>query len=74
MEQLTIWTIYDKPKDYPHGFIARKFLASRDSLVPTQSIMICSNIEPIQQELEANGFAKVSRDFADQPSIVESWL
>ena len=71
---LTIWTIFDRPADFPEGYVARRFeidegggsLATRDTLT--------GKLDDIRMALEKAGFMKMARDEGDGPQIVESWL
>jgi hypothetical protein len=71
---LAIWTIYEKPKDFPDGYIARRFevggggapVATRDTLT--------GKLDDIRQALWKAGLMKLSRQDGDEPQIVESWL
>jgi hypothetical protein len=68
--RLQIWTVYEKPKDFPHCFVARMFEGDE----ATDEIMVCSDLEPIRQELAKRGLVCLPRDENDDPVIVESWL
>jgi hypothetical protein len=70
---LTIWTIYDKPKDHPDGFIARRFEVGADGPVPTGDIMT-GDLEDMRETLWKAGLLKLTRDPLDEPQIVESWV
>ncbi len=36
---LTIWTVYDRPKDHPDGFIARRFEIGRGQTIATDDTL-----------------------------------
>jgi len=74
MDGLSVWTIYDKPKDHPEGFIARRFQVASGSITATEETLVSANLEEIQDELDARGFAKLARSEDDHPSVVESWI
>ena len=64
---LAIWTIYDRPKDHPEGFIARRFeVGGGDTLT--------GKLEDIRQALWKAGLVKLSRQQGDDARIVESWV
>ncbi len=48
---LEIWTIYDKPKDYPSCYIARKFYNNR----PTTDVLISHTLEPLRARFQKKG-------------------
>lgn len=68
--KLKIWTVYEKPKDFPNCFVARLFEGEE----ATAEIMVCGDIEPIREELRRRGLVCFPRDENDDPVIVESWL
>jgi hypothetical protein len=70
---LTIWTIYDRPKDYPQGFIARRFDVGAGGIVATGTTMIGGLHEMRTWFLRA-GLTVIDRQERDEPPIVESWI
>ena len=71
--QFTIWTIYDRPKDHPEGFIARRFEVGGGDTVATADTLT-GKLEDIRQALWKAGLMKLSRQQGDEPQIVESWV
>jgi hypothetical protein len=71
---LPIWTVYERPKDYSCGFVARMFEVTSQGPKPTGHVIKCLKLEPIQEKLERAGLTKLMRDETDQPQIVESWI
>jgi hypothetical protein len=70
---LSIWTIYDRPRDHPEGFIARRFEVADGEPTATKDT-ICGKLEDIQQAFWKAGLVKLSRNDDDEPQIVENWL
>jgi hypothetical protein len=68
-EKLAIWTIYDKPRDYPNGFIARKFLLDQ----PTDKTLTDSTLDGLRAKLPI-GLYCLGRESGDHPNVVESWV
>lgn len=66
---LSLWTIYEKPLDHAHGFIARRF----ESDAPTEDTLT-GELEEIRTTLERAGLIKLTRDPAEEPQIVETWI
>lgn len=66
----SLWTIYDHPRDYPNSYVARRFENDR----PTADHMVSPDIESLREQMRQRGLALLSRDQADDPSIVETWL
>ncbi len=67
---IEIWTIYDRPRDYPNGFIARKF----NNNIPTKSTLTSDNLEALRDKFKEEGLSLICRDPSDANSIVESWI
>ena len=65
-----MWTIYDRPLDYPDGFIARLFLNDR----PTDKVFKSKDIDNIRLKLKMLGKVKIPRHRDDPPSVVEIWM
>jgi len=70
--QLTQWTIYDRPRDHPVGFIARRFEIS-GSITPTEDTL-SGELEHLREVFERAGLVKIARSESDEPQIVESWF
>jgi hypothetical protein len=71
-EPLSIWTVYQRPADYPSKFVARRWLASA-SLVATDDVLIDDTLIALRGRLPP-GLVQMPRDPSDDPSIVETWL
>lgn len=65
-----MWTVYDHPKDWPHGFLARKWYGE----CPTSEVLAAPTLETLRWELEERGFIPLARDPGDDPCIVETWI
>jgi len=70
---LAIWTIYDRPKDYPDGFIARMHEVARGEPLATDKV-VTGALEDIREIFWQAGLMKLSRSEGDEPQIVESWI
>lgn len=68
------WVVYDHPKDYPDGYVARKWIANAEDAGPTDVAMWSNNLEEVRDFLENLGLVKLARDPSDDPVIVESWI
>ena len=72
---LVLWTVYDKPKDYPQGFIARMHeIRPGADPRPTDTTIKASNIDAIRRILSDAGLIKLTRCEGDDKTIVESWV
>jgi hypothetical protein len=68
--KLTLWTIYDHPKDYPHGICARRHEAPGG---PTEHMLI-GELEQLRDAFRAAGLVCVCRSPNDDVKIVETWI
>jgi hypothetical protein len=71
---LPIWTVYERPRDYPTGFVARMFVVGKEGSKATGHAMKCLELEPIREKLHRAGLVLVPRDPQDEPQIIESWI
>ena len=69
-DALPIWTIYDHPRDYPTGFIARKFLLDQ----PTDETIAAPTLDEIREAMWRRGLTPLHRSPDDDPVIVETWI
>ena len=68
-----IWTIYDRPLDFPEGFIARRFEVVPGSARPTTEALT-GTLANLRREMERQGRVCLPRDPGDHPNVVESWI
>jgi hypothetical protein len=73
-DSLSMWIVYDHPKDFPDGFIARRHEATADGPHPTGDMMKATSLEPLRLALASEGLTRMTRDPDDDPKIVEVWL
>lgn len=70
---LPIWTVYNRPSDYPDGYIARMHLTGNGEMAATD-LTIKADLSDIRRVLRLAGLTKMNREPEDVPQIVESWL
>lgn len=70
---LEIWTVYDRPKDYPDGFIARMYLIYPGFSVASPSTVTGATLAQVRAALPP-GLYCMPRNPNDDPVIVESWI
>jgi hypothetical protein len=70
---LSMWTVYERPRDYPHGYIARRFEIAGGEPRPTTDVVIGS-LDVIRGYMEMHGLHCLPRQEADEPQIVECWI
>ena len=72
---LSMWTIFDRPLDYPDGHIARCFLTGGGYTEPMATAdAITGELETIRESMLLCGLYCLTRDPNDHPSVVETWL
>jgi hypothetical protein len=71
---LSIWTVYDKPRDYPHCYVALRFEIRPEGPVATEDKIIGTDLDVIRGYLVMHGLTVLSREPGDEPNIVETWL
>ena len=69
---LTLWTIYDHPRDYPEGFVARMHEIGATSR-PTD-VTIEGSLDMIRRTFHDAGLLRFGGHKRDDPTIVESWV
>ncbi len=73
---MTLYTIYDKPVDFPDYFVVRKFFIIRGSKEPEPAEMpfaFADTLEDIRKKIPPGLFC-FPRDESDSPRIVETWM
>jgi hypothetical protein len=71
---LPIWTVYERPRDYPAGYVARMFTIGAEGAKATGHAMKCLELEPIREKLHRAGLVLIPREDADEREIIESWV
>lgn len=72
MSGLPIWTIYERPADYPDLFVARLFIGGK----PSAKALFGRTLDEVRAVLTHTypGLFCIPRDPRDEPQIVETWL
>lgn len=68
---LLVWTIYEKPKDFPGVFVARPY--SSRAGAPCDFVMVAATLEAVR-DLLPPGLCRMPRQPGDDPVIVETWI
>jgi len=72
-DDLTIWTIYREPLDFPDGFVTRPWLVGRGGVTRAGMAHVAATLEGAREHVP-QGLYRMDRDPGDDPNIVESWL
>jgi hypothetical protein len=76
MSVLSMWTIYDRPDDYPRSVVARKWVIDDGDAVPTGDLIVSPDIPSCRESLRRldPSLTRLNRLPQDEPHIVENWL
>ena len=73
-DELSIWTVYDHPRDYPDSWVARRSAISRTvGVVITADMFTADTLDELRALLPP-GLYRLPRYPQDDPKIVEVWL
>lgn len=67
------WTVYERPRDFPHCWVAREFLIRSGETVATDNMIIGPTLDMVRSALPP-GLVCIPRSPEDEPHIVESWI
>lgn len=71
---LAIWTVYDRPADFPNTFIARKYVIHDGGTSATEDVVVNPHLDSIRQVMRQMGLTCIQRNPEDDPKIVECWI
>lgn len=72
---LSMWTVYDRPADYPNDYVARRFeIGGEPSPRATAEIMLARDLDALRAVLAHQGLTCITRSPGDDGQIVETWL
>jgi hypothetical protein len=73
-EALSIWVIYDHPRDYPHAFVARRHIAYGPNAGPTDDVVVNEKLLVVRKAMQRRFLTCMPRFPDDDPMILETWL
>jgi hypothetical protein len=75
-EPLIMWTVYDRPDDFPNVVVARMWRISPGRTESTEDIIVGPTLQAVRAALlrKSPGLVCMPRSSSDGPSIVETWL
>ena len=68
-KKLEMWVIYERPKDFPDKFVARRWDNSR----PTQDTIVENSLKEVRSKLPP-WMIRFPRNESDDACIVETWM
>lgn len=70
-----MWTVYDRPLDYPDKVVARRWeVGPGGSVTATPDVLGAETLDDIRRFFEDRGLYCLTRQPGDDPAIVETWL
>jgi hypothetical protein len=70
---LPMWTICERPTDFPSGYTARCHVVAKGWSRPTEHCL-CGDLEMLREVLDSAGLVCMARDPSDEAQIVETWV
>ncbi|MBA1280302.1 hypothetical protein [Stutzerimonas stutzeri] len=71
-DQLSIWTVYERPLDHPEKFVARRWVSTPQPSA-TNDVLFADDLDGLRLLLPA-GLVQIPRLPGDDPVIVETWI
>ncbi|WP_439891569.1 hypothetical protein ACS7SF_02715 [Ralstonia sp. 25C] len=71
-EALEMWTVYERPKEYPQGFLARRWIVT-DIAMATETYYTAPTLSQVRECLPGGLFCQPRAEL-DDPAIVETWF
>jgi hypothetical protein len=71
---VSMWSVYDRPTDYPDGFIARRFEVPALGPPTATDHTLTGELNEIRKTFYRAGLFRLDRNPEDEPQIVETWL
>lgn len=70
--KLGMWTIYEKPADYPAMFVARLFIMDQ----PTGFVLVGPSLHNVREFIHraSPGLTRLPPSPGDHPTVIETWL
>jgi hypothetical protein len=72
MTDYCLWTVYEKPSDYPNHYVARKFFY-KPTVEPTHEMLKSVSLDILRSMLPKD-LHRIPRSETDDPRIVEVWI
>lgn len=71
---LNIWTMFDRPTDFPDHYVVRLTVVTREGPQLTNVTLYSDDIEELRDVMRQQGLTCLTRFPEDDPKIVEVWL
>lgn len=70
--ELVVWAIYQRPKDYPQGYVVRPWSTVDGQILGGQA-QYAETLDEARSKVPPN-LVRLSRLPGEDPAIVESWI
>lgn len=70
---LYLWVVYDRPRDYPHCFVARRWEIRAGVAAPCRDCLFSPTLSELRAALPA-GLTRIDPHPNDDRCILEVWL
>lgn len=72
-DSLAVWAIFERPLDYPHGYVLRPQFVNRQGMSLSNYMWVAPTLKEIRSALPP-GLVLFPRQDADPPFLVEAWV
>lgn len=72
-DYVQMWVLYERPTDYPNGFVGRLHLVGLNGYGPTDRVVFGETLDSVREQLPP-GLVNIGRASEDEPQIAEAWL
>jgi hypothetical protein len=72
-DALTVWPIFERPLDYPDGYVLRPQFVNRQGMTVSGYMWVAPTLQEIRAALPP-GLVLFPRRDGDPPFLVESWV
>ena len=71
---MKLWTIYERPVEYPNLYVARESEVGGDKDAPRiKRLKFSSDLSALRKQMEQLGLTRYAWDSEEQPYILEVW-
>jgi hypothetical protein len=71
---ITFWVIYDRPKDFPDGYVLRAQWATKGGITASQEAWYSKTIDNLHSLLPMWALTRMGPYPGDDPCIAEVWM
>jgi hypothetical protein len=71
---LTVWVIYDHPKDFAHGYVLRAQWAMADGAIKADEVAWYADVPDKLRAILPPGLVQLARHPNDDAAVLETWL